>query len=684
VVEPSDLLRWIPLLPLAAAAAHGGILGLLRRPAPRGAVVLLGCGSVLASFLLTLAALWQLIGVGGPPLVDGVYTWIGAGRFSAEVSFLLDPLSAVMALLVTGVGFLVHVYSVGYLDDDHREDKGFQRFFVYLNLFTAAMLVLVLADNLLLLFLGWEGVGLCSYLLIGFWYGDRWNARCGSKAFIVNRIGDVGMLLGIFLLYATLSEVLPVERAQEAVVFRKIEASFSAISGRLVTLPEWLSFLPGFPEWKLATVIGLCFFLGAAGKSAQGPLFVWLPDAMAGPTPVSALIHAATMVTAGVYLVCRLSFLYVEAPGASAVVAWTGAGTALFAALVATAQDDIKKVLAYSTVSQLGLMFVAAGAGGFAAAIFHLLMHGFFKALLFLGAGAVILVMHHQQDIRKMGGLAHVLPWWGPTHVCFLVGVLAITGAPGLSGFFSKDEVLLAAHAAEGLPGHAWILRLGLLTTVLTAYYMFRLHFLVFFGRSRVPPAERRQVREPPPSVTVPLVVLALLSVFGGYAGLPQLYGDWLAIPNSDSLRTFLSPVLARAGDGHAVQHDEEVRLALSALAAAALGATAAWLSCLRYPALAARARRAVPQLRRTLANGFWLDRGFQLGLVQPLHAFSERVLWRGIDAGLIDGVAVMGSARLVQASAREGLRRMQSGLAQSYLVWMLLGAAVFVGLLLR
>jgi NADH-quinone oxidoreductase subunit L len=373
----SHLLRWIPLLPLMAAVVHGVLLAVVRRSLSRGLVILLSCGAVIVSFVISFVMLIELTAMEGERvLIDNVYTWIGAGRFSADVAFLLDPLSAVMSLMVTGVGSLIHIYPIGYMDEDHREDKGFQRFFCYLNLFMFAMLMLVLGDNLLLMFLGWEGVGLCSYLLIGFWYGDRFNAYCGSKAFIVNRIGDFGFLVGIFLLFWSLADAGII-----AIAFRDIEAGLGAIVERTVALPAWLHFLPGAPEWKLTTVIAICLFVGAVGKSAQIPLYVWLPDAMAGPTPVSALIHAATMVTAGVYMVCRMSFLYAEAPGASALVAWTGAVTAIFAATIAISQTDIKKVLAYSTVSQLGYMFLAAGVGAYSAAIFHLVTHAFFKAL---------------------------------------------------------------------------------------------------------------------------------------------------------------------------------------------------------------------------------------------------------------------------------------------------------------
>jgi NADH-quinone oxidoreductase subunit L len=639
---------------------------------------------VLGSFVVSLLALWQLIGLpeGKRFLVDDVAPWIGAGRFSADIAFALDPVSALMILLVSGVGFLIHVYSIGYMDDDHRDDKGFQRFFCYLNLFTFSMLTLVLADNLVLMFLGWEGVGLCSYLLIGFWYSDRWNAYCGAKAFIVNRIGDFGFLVGIFLLFTAIAGVLPAERANEAVVFRQIEAAFPLIVEQTVQLPGWLAWLPGAPQWSLATLIGLCFFVGAAGKSAQLPLYVWLPDAMAGPTPVSALIHAATMVTAGVYLVCRMSFLYAAAPGASALIAWTGGITALFAATIALVQTDIKKVLAYSTVSQLGYMFLAAGCGGYTAAMFHLLTHGFFKALLFLGAGAVILALHHEQDIDRMGGLTRYIPWWRPTHLCFLVGVLAIAGAPGLSGFFSKDEVLLAAWTAEQVPGHTWLWGMGVATAGLTAFYMFRLHFRVFFGAPRMAEPVKSRIHEAASTVTTPLIVLAVLSAVAGFAGLPQVYGDWLGIANSNSLANFQAPALA-AATAHAVGHATELRLALAAVAVAFVGAFTAWLLYLRRPELPDRIAAAFASVHRTLLSRYWVDELYDRVIVRPLVSFSERVLFRGIDAGLIDDVAVMGTARGVQRLAAHGLKYAQSGLTQSYLVLMLVGATAVVGYLL-
>ncbi len=670
---PSELLRWIPLLPLLTAAIHGVMIGIVRRPTPRWAVIALSCGSVGLSFVLACVVFFDLVGqpVGSRVLVDHLYTWIGTGigaaRFTADLAFRVDPLSAVMALVVTGVGSLIHVYSIGYMDDDHRDDRGFQRFFCYLNLFTFSMLVLVLADNLVLLFVGWEGVGLCSYLLIGFWYSDRHNAYCGSKAFIVNRIGDFGFLIGIFLLFNAFLDA----GAPASVAFADVEAHFARIVDLTLATP-WGS------EWRLVDVIGLCFFVGAAGKSAQLPLYVWLPDAMAGPTPVSALIHAATMVTAGVYMVCRLSFLYAAAPVAAAVVAWTGALTALFAATIAITQTDSKKVLAYSTVSQLGYLFLAAGAGGYTGAIFHLVTHAFFKALLFLAAGAVILAMHHEQDIEKMGGLRRRIPW---THLVFLVGVWAISGFPPFAGFFSKDEILVAAFASH-VPGHAWLYAIGLGTAVLTAFYMWRLYFLVFWGESRARAEVRDHVHEQPPVILVPLFALAFLSAFGGLLGIPQFWGDPIRFPDIHSLNNFLSP-LWPAAEPHPLEHSTEWALMALAVALAALGGFAAWRLYAVAPALPARLAARARGLHALLANKYYVDELYDAAIVRPLVALSDRVLFRGIDAGLIDGVAVNGTARGVRAFAERGLRRLQSGLAQGYVASMLAGSVLVLWFLL-
>jgi NADH-quinone oxidoreductase subunit L len=586
------------------------------------------------------------------------------------MGFRMDPLSAVMCLVVTGVGSLIHIYSIGYMDDDHRDDRGFQRFFCYLNLFTFSMLVLVLGDNLVLLFLGWEGVGLCSYLLIGFWYSDRENAYCGSKAFIVNRIGDFGFLVGIFLLFSAL-----VDAGVPTIAFAELPGAFAAIAEQTVPVPAWLSsWGPWGEEWRLADVIGICFFIGACGKSAQIPLYVWLPDAMAGPTPVSALIHAATMVTAGVYMVARLSFLYAAAPVASAAIAWVGALTAIFAATIAITQTDIKKVLAYSTVSQLGYMFLAAGCGGYTGAIFHLVTHAFFKALLFLAAGSVILAMHHEQDIEKMGGLRRRL--W-QTHAVFWVGVMAISGFPPLSGFFSKDEILLTAYTAE-LPGHTWLHAIGLATAGLTAFYMWRLYFKVFSGECRAPVEVRERLREQPPVVVNPLWVLAGLAAFGG---LLEAYA--FGMEDSHSLNNFLGP-LWPAAEPHVLPHEMEYLLALAAIASSLLGLGLAYHLYVRRPELPARLARALKAPYQLLRDKYYVDELYDALLVRPLLKLSDRVLYRVVDAGLIDGVAVNGTARGIRAFAAHGLKYAQSGLAQGYVFFMIVGAVAILGYLLR
>jgi NADH-quinone oxidoreductase subunit L len=679
---PNDWIRWVPLLPLFGAAVHGVLLAFFRKPLNRLLTIGLSCGSVIASFLISLVLVNDLtkLPADARVMTDTLFTWIGTANFSADAAFLLDPLSAVMILVVTGVGSLIHVYSIGYMDDDHREDRGFARFFCYLNLFTFSMLMLVLGDNLLLMFLGWEGVGVCSYLLIGFWYSDKWNAYCGSKAFIVNRIGDFGFLIGLFLLFWSLEGA-----GHAAIAFRDVQAAFPAIADQNVTLPSWLSFLPGFPEWKLATLIGLCLFVGAAGKSAQLPLYVWLPDAMAGPTPVSALIHAATMVTAGVYMVARMSFLYAAAPGASAFVAWTGAITALFAATIAIAQTDIKKVLAYSTVSQLGFMFAAAGCGAFAAAMFHVVTHAFFKALLFLGAGSVILAMHHEQDTDKMGGLRRKLPW---THKVFLTGVLAIAGFPFMSGFFSKDEILLAAKLSH-VPGHGALFAVLIGTAGLTAFYMFRLYFRTFLGESRAGGQVLSHVHEPAKTVVVPLVVLAVLSALGGWVLGPATALDpaiWvfqiISPEQGNAFVRFLEPALSLAH--HEVTMSEERMLAVQSVLVAAVGVGFAALLYVWRPAIAALLRGALGPVYRLVQNKYWVDELYDHVFVRPLVAVSDRVLHRFVDAGLIDGVLVGGSAAALRGLTNGLLKYAQSGFAQSYLVWMALGTAALVYFLVK
>ena len=433
------------------------------------------------------------------------------------------------------------------------------------------------------------------------------------------------------------------------------------------------------PEWPLVNVIALCFFLGACGKSAQIPLYIWLPDAMAGPTPVSALIHAATMVTAGVYMVCRLSFLYAAAPEISAVVAWTGAITALVAATIALTQNDIKKVLAYSTVSQLGYMFLAAGCGGYTAAIFHLGTHAFFKALLFLGAGAVILAMHHEQDMQKMGGLWHRLRM---TRWVFFAGVYAIAGFPPFSGFFSKDEILIAAWASH-VPGHTWLYGIGLATAGMTAFYMFRLWYLTFMGECRAASDVRNRIGDPNGFVLNPLWVLAFFSAAAGIAGLPQVWGDIIGIEESNSLANFLMPALA-GGESHAIERSTELWMAASAVAIALAGTGLAWLLYIRKPGVPGWLAAQLSSFYRTLLNKFYVDEFYDAVIVRPLVAVSDRVLFRIVDARLIDGIGVDGTARGIRAIAANGLKYAQSGLTQSYVFFMIVGAMAIVGYLLR
>jgi NADH-quinone oxidoreductase subunit L len=674
-----DLLRWIPLAPLLAAVLHGVLLVVVRRSISQWVTVAVSCGAMMASFVISSAAFARLVQLPDDSrlLVDHLYTWIGAGvgsqAFSSEMAFQFDSLTAVMVLVVSGVGALIHFYSWGYMEEDEREDRGFQRFFCYMNLFAFAMLLLVLADNLVLMFLGWEGVGLCSYLLIGFWYSDRDNAYAGSKAFIVNRIGDLGFIVGLLLLFSLLSEA-----GHPVVGFQDIERYFAQIADATIELPEWL---PGGPAYRAVNVIGLCFFIGACGKSAQIPLYVWLPDAMAGPTPVSALIHAATMVTAGVYLLCRMSFLYAVAPEASAIIAWTGALTAALGAVLALVQSDIKKVLAYSTMSQLGFMFVAVGCGAYAAAMFHLATHAFMKALLFLAAGSVILAMHHEQDIDAMGGLRQRIP---RTHWTFLIGAIALSGVLPFAGFFSKDEILAAAYGADGVGG-PWLYRLLLATAGLTALYLFRLYFRVFRGKSRAPRALRDRMEDAPGSMLTPLYVLSLFAIFAGLAGFPQAWGDlsWVNIQESNSFANFLAPVLA-GSEREALAHETEYQLTLRAVLAAAIGTGLAWWLYLQRPTWPEKIRSSFRRLHRVLVRNFWVDEIYGVLLVRPLVAISDRLLYRGIDLGLIDGVLVNGTARSVRAFAANGLRYLQSGLVQAYMLLMLVGAVAIVALMMR
>jgi NADH-quinone oxidoreductase subunit L len=564
-------------------------------------------------------------------VVEFCWTWMRVGDFSANVSFLLDPLSAVMILVVTGVGSLIHIYATGYM----AHDPSFRRFFLYLNLFMFAMLTLVLADNYLLLFVGWEGVGLCSYLLIGFWYERPSAAEAGKKAFIVNRIGDFGFMLGAFMLIASTGSL----------EFDRVFAAAPHV------------FLAGGAAITLTTLL---MFLGATGKSAQIPLFTWLPDAMEGPTPVSALIHAATMVTAGVYMLARSHVLFELAPASMEVVAVIGAATALMAATIGLAQNDIKRVLAYSTVSQLGYMFMACGVGAFGAGIFHVMTHAFFKALLFLGAGSVIHALSDEQDMRKMGGLASRLPW---THATMAVATLAIAGVPFFSGFFSKDEILSKAWAS----GHFGIWAVGIVGAALTAFYMTRLYVLTFRGSSRLTHEAEHHLHESPPAMIAPLVVLAVLSFVGGYVGMPFQEGG-------HAFERWLRPVL-EAGDvvtaHHELSRGAEWALLLVSVLVAFAGIGAAFQAYLANPGLGTSLRERFAGLHRLLEHKYWVDETYDTLVVRPFMAVSEW-LWRFWDVVVVDGL-VNGVGYTLELGSGM-LKLVQTGFVGTYALWIALG----------
>jgi NADH-quinone oxidoreductase subunit L len=649
----------IPVLPFAGALINGLLGKRFRSERPVHGVA---CAAVGIALVLSIASVWQLatgieafadrIAEHPDPAVAGVdpearrvelalLPWVSGGwegSLVADWSLALDPLAAVMILVVTGVGFLIHLYSIGYM----HGDPGYARYFAYLNLFTGMMLVLVLGASFPVLFVGWEGVGLCSYLLIGFWYEDLDKASAGMKAFLVNRIGDLGFLLGLLLIvfvYGTLD----------------IQSFLDQAAGAPVAL----------------TAIGVLLFIGAIGKSAQIPLHVWLPDAMAGPTPVSALIHAATMVTAGVYMVARTSGLFLNAPGALAAVAVIGGCTALFAATIATAQTDVKKVLAYSTVSQLGTMFLGCGVGAFAAGIFHLTTHAFFKALLFLGAGSVIHALSGSQEMLGMGGLRRRLP---STSRTMLVGALAIAGIPPLAGFFSKDEIL--ARAWED--GHVLLWLLGSAAALLTSFYVFRLIYLIFAGEPRMGDDAARRVHESPPVMTAPLWILAALSAAGGLIGIPAALSfgrDW------NLLERWLAPVFGSGREGvEAAGHHGGGYLPMAAAVGVAL---AGWLVARAfYGGGLERARRAAARLaplRRVLANKYYVDELYAALFVRPAVRLSGAL--DGFDRAVVDGT-VNGSGAGVQI-AGQVVKLFQTGHVRNYALSFLLGVVFILWYLL-
>jgi len=713
VSDPIEVgyLRWIILAPLIGAAINGLLGARIQKAAGKTPIAVIACLPVLVSFVLSVVAFGQLLGLAPEQrfLLDSLSRWIHIGNLNVDFAFWVDPLSAVMILVVTGIGGLIHLYSVGYM----HEEPSFWRFFAYLNLFMAAMLTLVLGDSLLTLFVGWEGVGLCSYALIGFWYKDIANATAGSKAFIVNRIGDFGFVVGMFALFWGLAEI-----GHGTLVVREIQQHAHLLQDKT------------FWGFALPTFVTLMLFVGATGKSAQIPLYVWLPDAMAGPTPVSALIHAATMVTAGVYMIGRLSFLFAMAPVTLGVIATIGILTAFFAATVGVAQNDIKKVLAYSTVSQLGFMFVAMGVGAYAAGIFHLFTHAFFKACLFLGSGSVIHALHHEQDMRHMGGLKKYMPI---TFWTFLISTLAIAGMPPFAGFFSKDEILWKAWSSPY--GAGWIWALGSLTAGITAFYMFRQVFMVFFGEYRGGHGGHghddahgghgkghgaHHPHESPAIMTGPLVVLALGAVLVGFLNVPGALGG------NHAFETWLAPVLepghaAPAQDAHGahgavaklehaaeetlhhVAHDpfEYILMGVSVLIALG-GILLAWLVYLRKsidPARFSEAWAGVPY--RTVLEKYYVDEIYQavfvngtLALSRFLAAFDRIVVdglvngvamvtrWISAAEGAFDRYVVDGFVNLVGSTTMwigARARQVQTGHIYSYLYAIVIGVVVIM-----
>ena len=667
------MLALIPLLPFAGFVINATLGRRLPKSVSGGLASLV----MLASFVISVMSVMQIVGrpVDDRALQEVLYTWIASGDLKIDVAFRVDTLSAVMILVVTGIGSLIHIYSTAYMHDE--TDSEFARYFSYLNLFAAFMLVLVLGANFPLMFVGWEGVGLCSYLLIGFWFKKKSANDAGKKAFVVNRIGDYAFLLGMFALFAKFGTL-----------------DFQQIATAVARLPPEATF-------GILSVTTLLLFIGATGKSAQIPLYVWLPDAMEGPTPVSALIHAATMVTAGVYMIGRNAVLFEHAPQTMMIVAVIGAATALMAGTIGLVQNDIKRVLAYSTVSQLGYMFLAMGVGAFGAGIFHLYTHAFFKALLFLGSGAVIHALHGEQDIRNMGGLKKELPI---TFWTFVIGAVAIAGIPPLAGFFSKDEILFETF----VEGHQILWVVGALTALLTATYMFRLVFLTFWGERRhdAPAPAHGEEEEPaahghvgsvpsdrpdahhgshlhdaPPAMALALIVLAIGSVAAGWIGVPgrNVLAEWLhpsfVAPRAAVAVEPVGPTEPGAAEGEAAgESHESLEFTLMAVstAIAVAGIWFAYFVWVRRRSIAENAAREFAPIHRLLLNKYYVDEIYDAALVQPIKVASQEGLWRGFDVKIIDG-AVNGAAVIVNSSATL-LRRLQTGSVKSY------AGSLFVG----
>jgi NADH-quinone oxidoreductase subunit L len=654
-----DYVWLVPLFP-----AIGFIInGLMGRRIDRRLVGWIGCSAIGLAFLVSLLLLFELLRL--PPASRHheveIFDWIVSGGFRTVIGYQVDPLSVLMALVVSGVSFFIHIYSVGYMHDD----PGYPRYFTYLNLFVFMMLNLVLANNFLLMFVGWEGVGLCSYLLIGFWFEKDSASNAGKKAFVVNRVGDFGFLLGIFLIFTKLGTL-----------------DFTEVFSKAPSL-----------DTTMATIIAILLFIGAMGKSAQLPLYVWLPDAMEGPTPVSSLIHAATMVTAGVYMIARCNVLYSMAPIALAIVAVIGVATAIYAASIGLTQNDIKRVLAYSTISQLGYMFLGVGVGAYGAGMFHLMTHAFFKGLLFLGAGSVMHAMSGELDMRKMGGLRRRIP---VTFWVFVPATLAIAGIPGFSGFFSKDEILWQAYSSPH--GHFLLWFVGAIAAGMTAFYMFRLLFMTFFGESRAPEEVRKHIHESPKVMTIPMGVLAVLAIIGGYVGIPHVF--WGGF---NKVGEFLAPVVgghgggpsghaslslgslahaAEGGGAHATAHgvspaSMELMLMAISVAIAVIGIFIAYVFYIKRPELPGILAEKRKTLYRVLINKYFVDEIYEFCFVDSLKSLGTG-LWKGFDDLVIDG-AVNGVARLIVGWSGV-LRKIQTGFVQSYAFSMIIGGVIVVG----
>lgn len=640
-----ELVKFIPLLPLIGFLILGLFGSKIKNEKLIGA---LATSTVGISFFIAVSIFFTMVGnTPKEPVIINLFTWIEAGQFKLNLSYQVDQLSILFTMIITGIGSLIHIFSIGYM----QGDKSFFRFFAYLNLFIFMMLNLVLGSNFLVTFLGWEGVGLASYLLIGFWYDKKfpgyritWTGDAANKAFIMNRIGDLGLILAMFLIYVNFGSL------DYVAIKETLVASSSTLAGG-----------------SLITAIALLIFLGCTGKSAQIPLAGWLPDAMAGPTPVSSLIHAATMVTAGIFLISRNSVIFALSPTALSVVAAIGAATALLAASIGLVQNDIKKVLAYSTVSQLGFMFTALGVGAFGAGVFHVMTHAFFKGLLFLGAGSVIHGMHHEQNIKKMGGLKKYMPI---TYMTFLIGTLAISGIPPFSGFFSKDEILWKAFSDGNIVLWATLA----LAALFTAFYMFRMFYLTFLGEERFD-SHHVHPHESPMTMTFPLIVLAIASALGGFLGVPHALGMGV-FPNV--LEHWLDPVFEDAikiigrGEGGAIHASEYILMILSTAIAIGSIMMAKKFYSNRNWTTPKRLVKNLPFAYKILDHKWYLDNIYYLGFVDSIFEASQKLLWRFFDVNVIDGF-VNGSAKLT-AGIGEQTRRIQSGVVQNYALLMLLG----------